>query len=181
MATFLLNGAYTLAGSAVAGAILFYCHKRVASKKGASNDEVTSAPSHGTFTMPSPEPLKDFVLEKALPLAYRPFKHGHNPITMGTRMLAWDDWLFIDSLYPYYHEQKDKGLTTHLSDHVAQLDPERTSPAIYELLEEVVRFHTTRYPSIFQQKGDEVHNRVTGECYHICGSKFLCGFALRKC
>ncbi|CAI6336089.1 unnamed protein product [Periconia digitata] len=119
------------------------------------------------FETPLPPPVKDFKVDETDPHLYRPFRHGKNHITMGIRKLDFTNWIELDSNYMRYHDMKVKQLSGHLTEHVKYVDNAVTRDACFEVLEELARYLTHRYPDIFQLDGDCLSNSATGEkfCY----------------
>ncbi|KAM0718248.1 hypothetical protein Q7P37_006580 [Cladosporium fusiforme] len=126
--------------------------------------EVAPPPtSPAPFQTPLPTPLDEFDLDASKPQVYRPFRHGKNHITMGIRKLDWDNWIEMDSNYRRYHDLKVSELEKDLDAHVKYEDDAVTRDACFEMLEELTKFLTHRYPRIFRLSEGILHNAVTGE------------------
>lgn len=82
---------------------------------------------------------------------------------MGIRKLDWNHWIEMDSNYKRYHDLKVSELEKDLDAHVKYFDDAITRDACFEMLEEVTRFLTHRYPRIFRLSEGVLRNAVTGE------------------
>ena len=115
------------------------------------------------FQTPLPAPLEDFDLNASEPQVYRPFRHGKTHVTLGIRKLNWDNWIEMDSNYKRYHDLKVSELDKDLGEHVQYYDDAVTRDACFEMLEELTRYLTHRYPRIFRLAHGVLSNSVTGE------------------
>ena len=82
---------------------------------------------------------------------------------MGIRKLDWDNWIEMDSNYKRYHDLKVAELEKDIDAHVQYYDDDVTKDACFEMLEELTRYLTHRYPRIFYLADGVLHNSVTGE------------------
>jgi hypothetical protein len=123
----------------------------------------SSEPKELPFQTPLPEPDEEFDLKSKDPKLYRPFRHGANHITMGIRRLDWNHWIEMDSNFLSYHDLKMVELNKDLASHVKYVDNETTRAGCFEVLEELTRFLTHRYPTVFQLKDGRIWNLITGE------------------
>jgi hypothetical protein len=82
---------------------------------------------------------------------------------MGIRKLDWDNWIEMDSNYKRYHDLKVSELEKDIDAHVQYYDDDVTKDACFEMLEELTRYLTHRYPRIFYLADGLLHNSVTGE------------------
>lgn len=82
---------------------------------------------------------------------------------MGIRKLDWDNWIEIDSNYERYHDLKVSELERDIDAHVKYYDDAVTRDACFEMLEELTKYLTHRYPRIFHLADGILHNAVTGE------------------
>ncbi|KAF3000917.1 hypothetical protein E8E13_008484 [Curvularia kusanoi] len=82
---------------------------------------------------------------------------------MGIRKLDWNNWIEMDSYFLGYHKLKSEQLDQHLHDHVKYVDNQVTRDACFEVLEELTRYLTHRYPSVFKLDGNRLQNLATGE------------------
>lgn len=82
---------------------------------------------------------------------------------MGIRKLNWDNWIEMDSNYKRYHDLKVSELDKDLHAHVNYQDDAVTRDACFEMLEELTKYLTHRYPRIFRLENGVLHNSVTGE------------------
>jgi hypothetical protein len=82
---------------------------------------------------------------------------------MGIRKLDWDNWIEMDSNYERYHDLKVAELEKDIDAHVQYYDDDVTKDACFEMLEELTRYLTHRYPRIFHLADGVLHNTVTGE------------------
>lgn len=82
---------------------------------------------------------------------------------MGIKKLDWDMWIEMDSNFLRYHDLKVSELDKNLEAHVQYVDNAVTRDACFEVLEELTRYLTSRYPKIFQLQGQTLHNSTTGE------------------
>lgn len=82
---------------------------------------------------------------------------------MGIRKLDWDSWIEMDSNYERYHDLKVAELEKDIDAHVQYYDDDVTKDACFEMLEELTRYLTHRYPRIFYLADGVLHNTVTGE------------------
>lgn len=82
---------------------------------------------------------------------------------MGIRKLDWDNWIEMDSNYERYHDLKVSELEKDLDEHVKYYDDAVTRDACFEMLEELTRYLTHRYPCIFRLTDGILSNSVTGE------------------
>ncbi|KAM0704397.1 hypothetical protein Q7P35_008631 [Cladosporium inversicolor] len=115
------------------------------------------------FQTPLPTPLENFDLNASEPQVYRPFRHGKTHVTMGIRKLDWDNWIEMDSNYERYHDLKVAELEKDIDAHVQYYDDDVTKDACFEMLEELTKYLTHRYPRIFSLADGVLHNSVTGE------------------
>jgi hypothetical protein len=123
------------------------------------------------FTTPSPNPLADFDLSSTEPLLYRPFRHGPNRVTMGIRKLDWDNWIEMDSNFLHYHDLKVSELEKDLGAHVQYVNNAVTQDACFEVLEELTKYLTGRYPKIFQVDDKALRNTLTGQKFNYPARK----------
>ena len=84
---------------------------------------------------------------------------------MGIRKLDWNHWIELDSNYRRYHDLKVSELNKDFAAHIDYVDNATTRDACFEMLEELTRYLTYRYPKIFQLKHGILHNAVTGESF----------------
>lgn len=117
------------------------------------------------FQTPLPVALEKFDLDATDPQLYRPMRHGPNHVTMGIRKLDWNHWIELDSNYLRYHNLKVQELNKDFGAHVDFVDNATTRDACFEMLEELTRFLTHRFPRIFRLDGRTLHNAVTGESF----------------
>ena len=82
---------------------------------------------------------------------------------MGIRKLDWDNWIEMDLNYERYHDLKVAELEKDIDAHVQYYDDDVTKDACFEMLEELTRYLTHRYPRIFYLADGVLHNNVTGE------------------
>ena len=87
------------------------------------------------FKRPKPRPLLDWDVHQTKPLPYRPFRFGPYHITMGLRMMDWNDWIELDNHYLRYHADKKRRIEER-GDSCCRTAPEGMDGAI-ELLEEL--------------------------------------------
>ena len=87
------------------------------------------------FERPKPKPLLDWDVHQTNPLPYRPFRYGPYNITMGLRMMNWDEWIELDNHYLRYHADKKRRIEER-GDKCCRTAPEGMNGAI-ELLEEL--------------------------------------------
>ena len=97
---------------------------------------------------------------------------------MGIRKLDWDNWIEMDSNYERYHDLKVAELEKDIDAHVQYYDDDVTKDACFEMLEELTRYLTHRYPRIFYLADGMLHNSVTGEKLRYPAGWFL--YLLRK-
>jgi len=69
----------------------------------------------------------------------------------------------MDSNYKRYHDLKVAELEKDIDAHVQYYDDAVTKDACFEMLEELTRYLTHRYPRIFYLADGVLHNTVTGE------------------
>lgn len=124
------------------------------------------APSVTLFQTPLPAALEKFDLDAADPQLYRPMRHGPNHVTMGIRKLDWNHWIELDSNYRRYHDLKVQELDKDFGAHIDFVDNATTRDACLEMLEELTRYLTHRYPRIFRLEKSTLHNAITGESFH---------------
>jgi hypothetical protein len=122
-------------------------------------------PQQPLFETPLPLPAKEFDLNTAKPLAYRPFRHGPNFVTMGIRKMDWNRWIEMDSDFLRYHDLKVAEIEKDCEAHIRYVDNEVTRDACFEMLEELAKFLSNRYPGIFELGQDTISNKVTGEAF----------------
>lgn len=84
---------------------------------------------------------------------------------MGIRKLDWNEWIEMDSYFKWYHDTKTSELEKDLDSHVKYVDNTVTRDACFEVLEELARYLCHRYPSIFQLKNNNLHNKLTDEVF----------------
>jgi hypothetical protein len=82
---------------------------------------------------------------------------------MGIRKLDWDNWIEMDSNYERYHDLKVGELEKDIDAHVQYYDDAVTEDACFEMLEELTKYLTHRYPRIFRLADGVLHNTVTRE------------------
>jgi hypothetical protein len=122
-------------------------------------------PQQPLFETPLPLPAKEFDLNTAKPLAYRPFRHGPNFVTMGIRKMDWNRWIEMDSNFLRYHDLKVAEIEQDCEAHIRYVDNAVTRDACFEMLEELAQYLSNRYPGIFKLDQDAISNRVTGEVF----------------
>jgi hypothetical protein len=122
-------------------------------------------PQQPLFETPLPLPAKDFDLNTAKPLAYRPFRHGPNFVTMGIRKMDWNSWIEMDSNFLRYHDLKVAEIEKDCEAHIRYVDNAVTRDACFEMLEELAKYLSNRYPEIFELGRDSISNKVTGEVF----------------
>ncbi|KAH6869130.1 hypothetical protein B0T10DRAFT_611650 [Thelonectria olida] len=145
-----------LAAVAIGFMWLAFVYESMRNKKAKAQDPDVS-------TIPAPKPLVDFDLSSSEPQLYRPFRHGPNHVTMGIRKLDWNHWIEMDSNFPRYHDLKVSELEKDLGAHVQYVDNAVTRDACFEVLEELTKYLTGRYPKIFQLEDNTLQNTLTGE------------------
>ncbi|OAA37820.1 hypothetical protein ISF_09905 [Cordyceps fumosorosea ARSEF 2679] len=84
---------------------------------------------------------------------------------MGIRKLDWDSWIEMDSDFLRYHDLKVSELQKNLGAHVQYVDNAVTREACFEVLEELAKYLTARYPKIFQCSDGSLANTLTGETF----------------
>ena len=87
------------------------------------------------FKRPAASPYPDWDVHKTEPLPYRPVKYGAYHITMGLRMMHWDDWIELDNQFPKYHALKTQRIAER-GEKCCRTAPEAYDGAV-ELLEEL--------------------------------------------
>lgn len=115
------------------------------------------------FNTPVPQPLHDFNVQQQKPMMYRPFRHGPNYVTMGIRKMSWDNWIEMDCNFMRYHDLKVSELNKDLDAHVKYVNNKVTIKACFELLEQLTKYLTHRYPTVYKLNGKILHNTLTGE------------------
>jgi hypothetical protein len=142
---------------------------------GASLIQIPATPTPASpppFQTPLPTRLENFDLNASEPQVYRPFRHGKTHVTMGIRKLDWDNWIEMDSNYERYHDLKVAELEKDIDAHVQYYDDDVTKDACFEMLEELTRYLTHRYPRIFYLADGVLHNTVTGEKLRYPAGRF---------
>lgn len=86
---------------------------------------------------------------------------------MGIRKLDWDSWIEMDSNFTRFHDTKVAMLDENFDAHVKYANNAVTVVACFEVLDEVTRFLTHRYPNIFQLQGQILHNLATKETFKL--------------
>jgi hypothetical protein len=122
-------------------------------------------PQQPPFQTPQPLPAKDFDLNTAKPLAYRPFRHGPNFVTMGIRKMDWNRWIEMDSNFLRYHDLKVAEIEKDCEAHIRYVDNAVTRDACFEMLEELAKYLSNRYPGVFELGQETICNKVTGEVF----------------
>ncbi|CAE6425310.1 unnamed protein product [Rhizoctonia solani] len=133
------------------------------------SQEATSMP------FPLPNPLPDFSLETARTRDYiyvnKTLRYPYYQ-TMAHQPLSPNDWIELSASYRWYLAEKKRVIEEQGKKVIDSL-PENDA-ACGELLEMVVEFLTTRYPTLFDRlvetthdgkELDGVYNQVTGERY----------------
>jgi hypothetical protein len=118
------------------------------------------------FRFPTPPPYPEWYLGSTKPLPYRAFRHGPKyNVTMGLRSTPYEDWIQLDNHYPKYHADKAKRLEERGSKcfHTA---PE-AYPAAIELLQELVDYLPSRYPTMFKRTPTGIANLWSGEMFNV--------------
>lgn len=82
---------------------------------------------------------------------------------MGIRKMDWNEWIEMDSNFVPYHDAKVAELQKDVMSRVQYVDNEATRLACFEVLDELTRYLTHRYPEVFQLYNGHIHNTVTGE------------------
>jgi Protein of unknown function (DUF3445) len=87
------------------------------------------------FKRPTAAPYPDWDIKTTKPLPYRPFKYGKYHVTMGLRMMKWDEWIEMDNQWETFHDIKTKRIEER-GTKCCWTSPEGMDGAI-ELLEEL--------------------------------------------
>ena len=58
------------------------------------------------FRRPAATPYLGWDIHTTVPLPYRPFRYGPYNISMGLRMMKWDEWIELDNQFLKFHEDK---------------------------------------------------------------------------
>ncbi|CAG7562727.1 unnamed protein product [Fusarium equiseti] len=117
-------------------------------------------PDYATLSgVPLPEPLRNFVVDAAMPRPYRPFRWAYHQ-TMSLKKLDPDFWLEIESTYRSRIAQRQNLHAKHGSD-VLQALP-GSELACKELMEMVIQFICARYPQAFELHGRVFVNHILG-------------------
>lgn len=119
------------------------------------------------FQTPLPLPDKDFDLSTTKPLAYRPFRHGPNFVTMGIRKMDWNSWIEMDCNFLRYHDLKVAEIEKDSNAHIRYVDNPVTRDACFEMLEELAKYLSNRYPGVFKLEKDSICNTATGEVFQF--------------
>jgi hypothetical protein len=118
------------------------------------------------FELPTPECYPNWSLEATKPLPYRAFRYGPKyNVTMGLRSVPHDDWIQLDNHYPKFHADKAKRLAERGTKCFGAA-PE-AYPAAIELLEELVNYLPSRYPSLYKRTATGIDNLWSGESFNI--------------
>ncbi|KAF2001420.1 hypothetical protein P154DRAFT_432939 [Amniculicola lignicola CBS 123094] len=118
------------------------------------------------FKRPTPPPYPNWSVTDTKPLPYRPFRYGPKyNVTMGLRMLHWDDWIELDNHYMKFHDLKAQRIAERGSK-CSYTSPEAFDGAI-ELLEELCDYLPMRYPSLYMRTEVGLDNLATGEQFNI--------------
>jgi hypothetical protein len=118
------------------------------------------------FRFPTPPPYPDWFLGSTKPLPYRAFRYGPKyNITMGLRSIPYEDWIQLDNHYPKYHADKAKRIVERGSKCYGTA-PE-AYPAALELLQELVDYLPSRYPSLYKRTDNGIMNLWSGESFDI--------------
>ncbi|KEQ99860.1 glycosyltransferase family 22 protein [Aureobasidium subglaciale EXF-2481] len=120
------------------------------------------------FKRPTAAPYPDWSFETTKPLPYRPFRYGPKyNITMGLRIMDWDEWIELDNHYPRFHADKKRRIEERGSK-CFHTDP---SPQVFdgavELLEELCGYLPERYPSMFRKTEHGMINLFADETFDI--------------
>lgn len=120
------------------------------------------------FKRPAAAPYPDWSVYDTKPLPYRPFRYGPKyNITMGLRIMDWDEWIELDNHYLKYHGDKARR-TKERGHKCCYPDP---SPQVLdgavELCEELCSHLPQRYPSMFKKTDVGMDNLVTGESFDV--------------
>ncbi|MCJ1308001.1 hypothetical protein MMC25_001651 [Agyrium rufum] len=112
--------------------------------------------------VPLPEPYNEFVIEKALPRPYRPFRWAYHQ-TMALTKLETDWWLELESTYRSRIAQREE-LFEKYGKLVLDYLP-GTELACKEIMEIALQFICARYSQYFSlikdaEKGYVLHNRL---------------------
>ncbi len=102
-----------------------------------------------------------------VPAYSRSWKGARYLMTMGIRKLDVNDWLIFDDLYPAEHRDKVKRLNSEAERPILFQHLDGTYEACKEGLEVIVRYLTTRYPTMFVVDGEYVVNKCLGEQYRF--------------
>lgn len=84
---------------------------------------------------------------------------------MGIRKMSWDEWIELDSNFLPYHDRKFSELGKDINAHVHYVNNAVTRLVCFEVLEELTRYLTHRYPDVFQLSGNVIRNTVTKKDY----------------
>ncbi|VBB82430.1 Conserved hypothetical protein [Yarrowia lipolytica] len=117
------------------------------------------------FVTPVPAPYPNWSVAHTKPLPYRPFKHNYF-VTMGIRSMSWDDWIELDNEWPEFHARKMNRIQER-ADKLNHTEP-CAVPAVEELVDELSRYLTCRYPSLFKFTSPGImSNLYTGEVFDL--------------
>lgn len=134
---------------------------------GSTSHYVMDPPGHWTpskFERPSPPAYPGWSLSETKPLPYRPFRPKYY-VTLGLRIMNWDEWIELDNEWPKYHKRKLERIEER-GEKCCRTAPEAFDGAV-ELLEEFCDYLPQRYPSMFRKTDVGMDNIVTGEKFNI--------------
>ncbi|CAG9984410.1 unnamed protein product [Clonostachys byssicola] len=115
-----------------------------------------------SFRWPKPAPFADWSIETTKPLPYRPFKYGPKYfVTMGIRNTNYDEWIEMDNEFPRFYREKAVRISER-GQKCCRTLPE-AFPAAVELLEELVEYLPSRYPSLYERVDKGIKNLWSGE------------------
>ena len=96
---------------------------------------------------------------------YRPFEPGPYRMALGLTTIPDSQWFEIDRLYPDEMHQRRHLLSERHADVFAATSG--SEAARWEALAAIAANLTTHHPAWFDRSGDTLHNRLTGEAWHL--------------
>lgn len=79
--------------------------------------------------------------------------------------MDWNRWIEMDSNFLRYHDLKVGEIEKDCEAHIRYVDNTVTRDACFEMLEELAKYLSNRYPRIFKLDQNTISNKVTGEVF----------------
>ncbi|KAL1845667.1 hypothetical protein Plec18170_009654 [Paecilomyces lecythidis] len=99
---------------------------------------------------PTPREYPNWSIETTKPLPYRPFKYGPKYfVTIGLRNTKPEDWIEMDNEFPRFYHEKMARIKSR-GPKCCRTLPEGYDAAV-ELLEELVEYLPSRYPTLYSR------------------------------